>query len=110
MPNIKIFVDEAEYGAVKGGLADLLPELRTALCTSLRVDETAFQVAVIPVLGIAGQPPVNVEVNLLPRPERTRELVSGLAQDLRAYVGNATAQHVAVRITMIEPEKYVTLK
>jgi hypothetical protein len=110
MPNIKIFVDETEYGAVKSGLVGLLSEMRTALCSSLLVDEAAFQIAVIPVLGIAGQPPVNIEIHLMPRPERTRELLAGVANDLRAHVGKATGQRVAVRVTMIDSDKYVALK
>lgn len=110
MPNVKIFVDETHYSAIRGGIAALLPDLRVRLCSSLLVDETAFQVAVIPVLGIAGQPPVNIEMQLMPRPERTREAVGEIAAQLRAQLGKALDQHVAVRITIIDADKYVTLK
>ncbi|WP_186394080.1 MULTISPECIES: hypothetical protein [unclassified Stappia] len=110
MPNIKIFVDETQYSAVRSGLAALLPDLRTALCSSLRVDNAAFQIAVIPVLGMADQPQVNVEMQLMPRPERTREVVSELAGQLRASVAKATGQCVAVRVAMLDAATYVALK
>jgi hypothetical protein len=110
MPNIKIFVDETKYTALRGGLADMLPDLRTALRASLMVDDSAFQIAVIPVLGVADQPQINVEMQLMPRPERTREALSELAGQLRTRFGNVTGEPVAVRVTTLDPATYVALK
>ena len=110
MPNVKIFIDEAQYGAARDGLAAFLPDMRTSLCSSLSVGNEAFQLAIIPVLGMPDQPQINVELFLLERPDRTRAMVTEVAGQLREHIGHATGQSVAVRIAMLDPETYVALK
>ncbi|QQM33001.1 hypothetical protein JET14_22375 (plasmid) [Martelella lutilitoris] len=110
MPNVKIFVDEALYNAAQEKLVALLPDLRIALCSLLSVDNAACHLAMLPVLGLSDQPQVSVELNLLARPDRTREKIAEIAGELRKKVGNATGQPVAVRISMLDPETYVALK
>ncbi len=110
MPNVKIFIDETQYDEIRSGLAALLPDLRTELCSSLKVDNSAFQIAIIPVLGMSDQPRINVEMQLLPRPERTREAVCELAGQVRASLGKITKEHVAVRVAMLDAASYVALK
>ncbi|MFT3975205.1 MAG: hypothetical protein QM699_17715 [Amaricoccus sp.] len=110
MPNVKIFVDETQYPALRSDLAALLPGLRDQLCGDFAVDRSACQFAVIPVLGLPDQPPVNVELNILSGPERTREVVAAAAARLRETIGAATGRHIAVRIAQLDPEGYVALK
>lgn len=110
MPNIKIFVDETEYSALRRDLPALLTGLRDLLCAAFAVDARACQLAVIPVLGLPDQPAINVELNILPRPERTRAAITAAATHLRDAIGTATGRHVAVRIALLDAEGYVALK
>jgi len=110
MPNVKIFVDDTRYASMQEALSALLPDLRTFLCSSLMVDNAACQLAVIPVMGVPDQPQVNVEIHLMPRPERTRASIIDLADGLRDVLGKATGQHVAVRVTTLDPASYLALK
>ena len=110
MPNVKIFVDEGLYPAVKGALAAALAPLRDMLCRELAVDVPACQFAILPVGGMADLPLVNVEIAILPRPERTRDRLLAISADLRTILAAATGTHVAVRITTLDPETYIALK
>ncbi|MAU20131.1 MAG: hypothetical protein CMH13_06320 [Martelella sp.] len=110
MPNVKIFIDEAQYGAARDRLAAFLPDMRTSLCSSLSVGNEAFQLAIIPVLGLPDQPQINVELSLLERPDRTHGMVTEVAGQLREQIGHVTGQSVAVRIAMLDPKTYVALK
>jgi hypothetical protein len=110
MPNVKFFVDEAQYPAVRQSLAALLPELRDMLCQTLLVDVAACQFAVIPVLGLPDQPPINAELHLLPRAERTPAVLRQAATDLRDRLHAATGLHAAVRIMALDPASYIALK
>lgn len=110
MPNLKIFVDETQYPDLQHGLSALLPGLRDQLCAAFAVEPPACQLAVIPVLGLPDQPAINVELNILPRPERTRDAVTAAAARLRETIGAATGRHVAVRIALLDAQGYVALK
>ena len=110
MPNVKIFVDEALYPGCRDALAAALGPIRDMLCQDLSVDVPACQFAVMPVCAMPDLPRVNVEMQILPRPERTREVVLAVCTKLRAMVGAATAAHVAVRVTALDPETYIALK
>ncbi len=110
MPNVKIFVDEGLYPSVKGALAEALAPLREMLCRELAVEVPACQFAVMAVGGMADLPLVNVELAILPRPERTRDRLLAICADLRQMIGQATGTHVAVRVTALDPETYIALK
>lgn len=110
MPNVKLYVDELHYRSVGPGLSALLPELRDMLCTTLSVGHSACQIAVISVLGLPDQPPINAELHVLPRMERTPALLRQMALDLRSHLNKATGLAVAVRIASLDPETYITLK
>lgn len=110
MPNVKIFVDESLYPSVRDPLARALVPIRDMLCAELSVDVPACQFAVLPVVAMADLPRVNVEMSILPRPERTRERVLSVCGKLRELVENATRAHVAVRVTALDPETYIALK
>mgnify|MGYP000541209086 CR=1 FL=1 len=110
MPNVKIFVDDSLYPAVRAPLAQALGPIRDLLCAELAVDVPACQFAVMPVGAMADLPRVNVEMAILPRPERTREIILAVCPKLRTMVEDATQTRVAVPVTALDPETYIALK
>jgi len=110
MPNMKIYIDADRYAAAVGAVRNLLLPLRGMLCHELNVDVTACQFAVLEVLGLEDQPQINVEILILPRPERTRERIIEVCTLIRTMLVDATGLHVAVRSSMLDPETYVALK
>lgn len=110
MPNVKIFVDDSLYPAVRAPLVQALGPIRDMLCRDLGVDVPACQFAVLAVGAMPDLPRVNVEMAILPRPERTRALILSVCGRLRALVEEATRTHVAVRVTALDPETYIALK
>ncbi len=110
MPNVKIFVDDSLYPAIRAPLAQALGPIRDMLCRELAVDVPACQFAVLPVGAMPDLPRVNVEMAILPRPERTREVILSVCGQMRKMVEAATSTHVAVRVTALAPETYIALK
>ncbi|MEZ5797702.1 MAG: hypothetical protein R3D63_09700 [Paracoccaceae bacterium] len=110
MPNLKIFVDESLYQDIRAPLTQALGPIRDMLCRELSVEVPACQVAVMPVVAMPDLPRVNVEMAILPRPERTRDRILATCAQLRAMVEAATRTHVAVRVTALDPETYIALK
>lgn len=110
MPNLKIFVDETLYPDCRTALAQALGPIRDMLCKDLHVDVPACQFAVLAVGAMPDLPRVNVEMAILPRPERTRDVVLAVCGKLRAMVEDVTKTHVAVRVTALDPATYVALK
>lgn len=110
MPNMKIYVDADRNGAAVGAVRNLLLPLRVMLCRELDVDITACQFAVVEVFGLEDQAQVNVEILILPRPERTRDRIIEVCTLIRAMVADATGLHVAVRSSFLDPETYVAMK
>ena len=110
MPNLKIHIDQSLLEQVEGPIAALLAPLRGLLCQSLAVTPAACQLAVIAVRGLPDQPLVNVELAILPRPERTREKVTATCAAIQAMVAEAAGTHVAVRCSQLDPATYVALK
>lgn len=110
MPNLKIHVNDDIHGAISPALRAELPTLRKLICEDLAVPPSACQFAVISVIGMDDLPKIAVELQILPKPERTPELVNTLARRIRAVLGPVTEQHVAVRITIIDPTRYIALK
>lgn len=110
MPNVKIFVDDTLYPQVREALAQALGPVRDMLCRELAVEPPACQFAVMRVGAMPDLPRVNVEMAILPRPERTRDRMLAVCATLRAMVGQAAGTHVAVRVTTLDPQTYIALK
>lgn len=110
MPNVKIYVDETLWADRHDALGAVLAPLRDLLCRELSVDVPACQFAVLPVMAMADLPRVNVEIAILPRPERTRDLVTALGRQVQALVAEAAGTHAAVRVSALDPVTYVALK
>jgi len=110
MPNLKIYVDQTLFSDMETALREALGPMRAMLCDRLKVDIPACQFAVLPVMAMADLPRVNAEVLILPKPERSREVVLAVAETLRDMLTRATGTHVAVRIGHLDPETYIALK
>lgn len=110
MPNLKVFVDETIFPACRMALADELEPIRSMLCRELDVPVAACQFAVVPVMAMPDLPGVNVEMQIMPKPERTRELLVAVGERLQESVGRVTGSRVAVRISALDPVTYVALK
>jgi hypothetical protein len=110
MPNLKIYVDEVIYPDCRHRFRAALGPILDMLCDDLTVDRPACQIAVIPVLAMPDLPPVNVEMQIKPRPDRTRAVVLSVCAKLRKMVEAVTGTHVAIRVTMLDPETYIALK
>lgn len=110
MPNVKIFVEEALFADRSGALCDALLPLRRLLCDGFKVDTAACQFAVLPVMAMPDLPLVNVEMQLLPKADRTREAVLAVCQSVRELVEAATGTHTAIRVSFLDPATYIALK
>ena len=110
MPNVKIFVEEQVFADRRGALTAALQPIRDMLCAELKVDIAACQFAVLPVVAMPDLPLVNLEMFILPRPERTREAVLAVCQSLRKILQAATGVHVAIRVSHLDPATYIALK
>ena len=110
MPNVKIYVDETLYPACRDRLVQALGPIREMLCRDLIVDVPACQFAVISVCGMPDLPRVNVEMQIMPKPERTREVILAVCAALRQMVQGATNTHVAIRVMALDAATYIALK
>ena len=110
MPNVKLFVDEGLLVREDAALRAALGPLRDLLCDRFKVGPAACQLAIVAVRGLEDQPLVNVELWILPRPERTRDLVTATCTEVQALVARAAGCHVAVRCHQLDPATYVALK
>lgn len=110
MPNLKIYVDEALLPGCRAGLTAAMHPLRDLLCQELNVTVAACQFAILPVIAMPDLPRVNVELHILPHPERTRDRLTRLAEVIQSQIGSVTETRTAVRIATLSPEAYVALK
>lgn len=110
MPNLKIYVDEEVLAGCRHAIPDTLLQLRNMLEHELDAPAAAFQIAVIPVLGMPDLTRVNVEMNLMPSAQRTRENITAICAKIQAMLEAAIGHHVAVRVSTIDRDRYVSLK
>ena len=110
MPNVKIYIDETCYDALRPAVSSLLPELRAMLCDRLEVASAACQFAVLPVLALHDQPRINVELHVMPRPSRTRDRLEQVGREMRDALSRISGLTVAVRIAQLDAATYVALK
>lgn len=110
MPNVKIFVEEALFANQGGALRNALLPLRDILCRGFGVDISACQFAVMPVMAMPDLPLVNVEMQILPRADRTRDAVLAVCQSVRDLVETAAGTHTAIRVSFLDPVTYIALK
>lgn len=110
MPNLKIHVEEIVWAKQADHLVAALPSLRETLCRELKVDVPLCHLTVIPVRGLSDQTPISIEIQMLPKPDRTRDLILSVCGQLRDTVAEATSEKAAVRVVTLDPATYVTLR
>ncbi|API57707.1 MULTISPECIES: hypothetical protein [Rhizobium] len=110
MPNIKIYMDQGLPEHTQVGVRENLAPLREIVCRTLKVESSACQLAILLAYGLADQPVVNIEVAILPKPDRTRPVLSDLAEKIQKSIANAVNGPVAVRLSVLDPTMYISLK
>jgi len=110
MPNLKIHVSDSVWNNKAADLTGLLRPIRELLCSEFHVEPEACQLAIIPVHGLPDQPEVAVEIQIMPRSERTRDQISAVGQKLQVLLREVTGSRVAVRVSALDPVTYVALK
>lgn len=80
------------------------------LCEAFKVDVPLCQLAVIPIFGVDDQAAVAAEMQILPKPERTREVILGACERLRDMLREASGERTVIRSTQLVPETYLALK
>lgn len=110
MPLLKIYADKTIEAGRKNRLAAALPALRELVCRELKVDASMCQIGIVDVHGLEDQTRISVEIQLLPKPERTHDVIVAVAGKIRDLLAEESQEHVAVRVTAIDPETYVVLR
>ncbi|WP_066553492.1 hypothetical protein [Croceicoccus bisphenolivorans] len=110
MPNMKIFADQAMGTETIKALHAALPAMRALLCDRLAVPLDLAQLAIVPVSGLADQAQFAVEMQILPKPERTRESIVAACEELRMVLRGIADVKVAVRVTTVDPVNYLVMR
>jgi hypothetical protein len=110
MPNLKIFADESIGAEGRSKLVAALPALREFLCRELTVDIPLAQLAVVPVFGLSDQALLAVEMQILPKPERTREHLLATCGALRDKLRALVDVKTAIRVTTVDPANYIVVR
>ncbi|MFC3075522.1 hypothetical protein [Shinella pollutisoli] len=110
MPLVKIHVENVVWSERGAALTGALKPIRAMLCETFKVDAGLCQLAIIPVYGVDDQAPVAAEMQILPKPERTREVILGACERLRDMLAEASGERTVIRSTQLDPETYLALK
>ncbi|MBN9016492.1 MAG: hypothetical protein J0H11_03680 [Rhizobiales bacterium] len=110
MPNLKIYVDEAVWAERSQQLGAALTPVRNMLCKEFNVDVSLCHLAIVPVQGLSDQASVSAEIQILPRPERTNDLIRSACEKLRDLLDQATERRSSVRATALDPATYIALR
>ncbi|CAN7658130.1 hypothetical protein [Pararhizobium sp. LjRoot238] len=110
MPNIKIYLDQGLPEDTQLCVRENLTPLREIVCRMLKVENSACQFAIVPAYVMADQSAVNIEIAILPKPERTRPMLSALAEEIQLLMANVIEGRVAVRLSILDPATYISLK
>jgi len=110
VPNLKIYVDESVLAHRGQQLSAALSPIRRMLCSEFNVDASLCHLAIVPVQGLTDQAAVSAEIQILPKPERTRDLIRSACAKLRDILNAATEQRTSVRATALDPASYISLR
>ena len=110
MPNLKIFMDETVFGQHRQAMIQVLEPIRDSICLHLGVPEAACQLAIIPVIGLSDQPAINVEIQILPSPDRSRSQIQALGSKVKDILSATACVPVAFRCAQHDPSTYVILR
>ena len=107
MPNVKLYVDEGVLRGVGDRLDPALTGLRDFLCRSFGVTEDICHIVVLGVRSAPGQTPVNIELAILQKRDRPREVVDASCAELQSLAAGLFGTRVAIRCSLMDPEFYV---
>lgn len=110
MPLVKIHVEHMLWQERQEQLTIALKPIRAMLCDTFKVEPSLCQLSLIPIWGVDDQAPVAAEIQILPRPERTRDVVRGACERLREVLSEAAGSYVVIRSTQLDPATYLALK
>lgn len=110
MPNLKIFADETIGTEAMDRLHAALPALRDLMCDRLDVALPFAQFVLVSVRGLDDQALLAVEIQVLPKPERTREHLLASCAALREALRTVIDVKTAVRVTTVDPANYLVVR
>lgn len=110
MPNLKIFADTALGPDAIKRIEGELPGLRDLICRELNVDIELAQLAIVEVRGLPDQAMLAVEMQVMPKPDRTREHLVATCERFRAALRQLIDVKIAIRVTTIDPENYLVMR
>jgi len=110
LPNLKIYIEEAVWAKQAEPLLAALPPMREMLCREFSVDSSFCQLAILPVRGLPDQAQVSVEIQILPKPDRTRDLILSVCSQSQDQLNEVTGTLTAVRATALDPATYIALR
>lgn len=110
MPNLKIFADQALGVETTAALRARLPALRTLVCKQLNVPIPLAQLAIVTVFGMGDQAQMAVEMQILPKAERTAEKIEETCSLVRSMLQEIANVAVAFRVTIVDPQAYFVFR
>jgi hypothetical protein len=110
MANVKFFIDQAVMRDKDAVLDGVMAQMRALICDRLEVAPGACQFAALAVRSLPDQPPVNVELHILAKPDRTPEKLRALCLLLRDQVSDALSVKVAIRCAQLDAASYIAIK
>lgn len=110
MPLLKVYVDALLWSERGEVMRKSLTEIHSYLCETFKVDASVCQILVIPLHGLPNQPLIAAEIQFMSKSERTRELILSAGDQLRRMLGGDWSESVVIRITQLDPERYIAIK
>jgi hypothetical protein len=110
MPNIKVYIDEDIFAAHKTAVTQTLVPLRDSVVRHLGAPQSACQVALVPVVALKDQPTANIEMHIMPHPDRTREVITAMGAEIQTILRDVIGAPIAFRCVQLDPATYVALK
>lgn len=110
MPNVKIHVDTALLSRATVEVDALLLQIRDMIITALGVTVEACHIVALAVRSPPGQTPVNIELVLLQKPDRSRSAVQDLCARLRDLAERALGAPAAIRCTLADHNTYIVIR
>ncbi|NVO25570.1 hypothetical protein [Donghicola mangrovi] len=107
MPLLSITVDETVWQNRKDDMTSALPKIREMLCNKLDVGQEFASLTLTPVFGLTDQTKVNGDLRVLGKESRGPEVLQDVATTLQTMLSEAAADHASVRITTMDPAKYM---
>ena len=110
MPTLKLYVDAALSHDQIDAVAAAMEPMRALICADLNVTPPECHLVMLQGRALPGQVQINAEMHVMPRPERTRDLLVSVGTRLKEMMANASGASVAVRISQHNAETFIGIK